>query len=399
MVPPDNKNFYPIFVPMGMRKYDWWEPSFLISAKPFFMRKWLTLLIVFCLSVSLSYGQRNRLIVEGSEPNLYLIHTVTPRENFYSIGRMYNISAKQLASYNNLQFSGGLMIGQAVKIPLTPYNFTQSGEKSEGQVLVPLYHSVQPHEGLYRVSIRYNKVPLEILRSWNHLHSDELSVGSDLIIGYLKVSRIQSPLAGEATSVEPVNEDAPQNPPPPVPNTDQSHERLPPVKAPEKKEVESKEPPSQPESQPAETNPTQAMAAAPQQTNPPANSSPAMIPNSNPASSSGVTASGSGGFFLKSFDDQSASRLPLTGFGKGGTFKSTSGWQDGKYYAFSNDAAPGTYIKVTATSSQKSIYAKVLDAIPDIRQNDGLSVIISNSAASALGVGEGVFDCSVNYIK
>lgn len=359
------------------------------------MRKWFTLLIVFCLTVSLSYGQRNRLIVEGSVPNLYLVHIVTPKENFYSIGRMFNISARQLAAYNNLQFANGLVIGQPVKIPLSPNNFTQRAEKSEGQALVPVYHSVEPHEGLYRVSIRFNKIPLEILRNWNHLHSDELTIGSDLIVGYLRVSRSQSPLASEAEAVQPVSDDKPQNPPPP-PNTDQSHERLPPVKVPQKQEEQTKEPPTQTVSQPAENTQVPVSEAVTQNTNTQANSSPMV---SSPAPANTASGSSVGGFFKKSFDDQSASRQPLTGFGKAGTFKSTSGWQDGKYYAFSNDAAPGTFIRVTVNGSQKSIYAKVLDAIPDIKQNEGMTVIISNSSAAALGTGEEVFDCSVNYIK
>ena len=58
--------------------------------------------------------------------------------------------------------------------------------------------------------------------------------------------------------------------------------------------------------------------------------------------------------------------------GSGGTFKSTSGWQDGKYYCFNNDAPPGAIIKVTDNLTNKSVYAKVLDAIPDIKQKYGL---------------------------
>lgn len=360
------------------------------------MRKWSIILIFFCISSSYSYAQRNQLIIEGSLPNLFLIHTVTPKENFYSIGRMFNISARELAAYNNLQFANGLVIGQSVKIPLTQYNFTQTGEKGEGQALVPVYHRVEPHEGLYRVSIRFNKIPLSTLRAWNHLHSDELSVGSDLIVGYLKVSRTQSPLADEGVSVQPASDETEQNPPAP-PNTDQSHERLPPVKVPGKQEVNKNEPVNQPvgessEKTQAPPNESSAVSARSVVTsNPPASTQPT-VNNATPQSAAG-------GFFKKSFDDQSVSRLPLTGFGKGGTFKTTSGWEDGKYYAFSNDAAPGTFIKVTDNASQKSIYAKVLDAIPDIKQNEGLSVIISNSAGAALGTGEGIFDCSVNYIK
>ena len=46
---------------------------------------------------------------------------------------------------------------------------------------------------------------------------------------------------------------------------------------------------------------------------------------------------------------------------------------------------PGTILKITDNSSGKSVYAKVLDAIPDIKQNSGLSVVLSNAAAEELG--------------
>ena len=85
--------------------------------------------------------------------------------------------------------------------------------------------------------------------------------------------------------------------------------------------------------------------------------------------------------------------------GSGAVFKSNSGWQDGKYYCLHNTAAPGTIIKVTANSTGKTIYAKVLDVIPDIKQNSGLIIRISNAAAQELGIGEAKFDCSLSYSK
>jgi hypothetical protein len=45
------------------------------------------------------------------------------------------------------------------------------------------------------------------------------------------------------------------------------------------------------------------------------------------------------------------------------------------------------------------VYAKVLDAIPDIKQNSGLAIVISNAAAEELGAGENKFDCVVSYAK
>jgi hypothetical protein len=99
------------------------------------------------------------------------------------------------------------------------------------------------------------------------------------------------------------------------------------------------------------------------------------------------------------YNSQVENKTPVNESGSGGVFKSTSGWQDGKYYCFNNDAQPGTIIKITDNITGKSVFAKVLDAIPEIRQNEGLSVILSNSAAEELGTGENRFDCALSFVK
>ncbi|HEY9362546.1 MAG TPA: hypothetical protein VIQ00_04745, partial [Chitinophagaceae bacterium] len=66
---------------------------------------------------------------------------------------------------------------------------------------------------------------------------------------------------------------------------------------------------------------------------------------------------------------------------------------------FNNEAAPGTILKVTDNATGKSVYAKVLDAIPDIKQNEGLALVLSNAAAEELGSGESTFECALSFVK
>jgi LysM repeat protein len=346
--------------------------SFLMPAKPGVMSKFLIIFLsVFFISRD-SFSQKNDLIIGGTAPNLYVLHQVMAKENFYSIGRMYNVSPKDLASYNNLQFVHGLSIGQLLKIPLSENNFTQSGENMNGEALVPVYHSVEPKEGLYRVSIKFNKVQLSSLRTWNHLSSDNLSVGTKLIVGYLKADKNESALAGSdiqhPENISGAAENKKNNPPP---YTDQSHERLPPVKVPDKDQQPKKQ-------------------EAPGQTG--------VVNNGTESTGARSSIHFAGGYFKKLYGDQAAKKTPLNESGNAGVFKSTSGWQDGKYYCFSNEASPGSVIKVTDNATNKTIYAKVLDVIPDIKQNYGLTLIVSNAAASELGETE-QFACSVTYVK
>src|SRR5437870_5660329 len=96
--------------------------------------------------VSGSVAQNKNLIVQGASPDLYLTHTVTPKENYYSVGRLYNVPPKELAPYNSLQFEKGLSLGQSIKIPLTQNNFVQTEEAAANEALIPVYHVVQAKE-------------------------------------------------------------------------------------------------------------------------------------------------------------------------------------------------------------------------------------------------------------
>ena len=185
------------------------------------------------------------LVVEGTSPNLYISHTVAAKENFYSIGRMYNASPKEIAPFNKISMEKGLNPGQVLRIPLGKANFSQDNKKAADEVLVPVYHTVKEKEGLYRIGINNNKLPVATLKKWNNLKSDEVNIGANLIVGYLKVKKAQSALAGKAPEkvADPkIVTKAPETQPviveTPVVKTEEKTQPAPE----EKKEVEIKEP-------------------------------------------------------------------------------------------------------------------------------------------------------------
>ena len=331
------------------------------------MRKLFAVFIVALFFYSASSAQDKILVAEGTVPNLYITHTVAPKENYYSVGRMYNVSPKDLAPYNDLVFEKGFSLGQTIKIPLGPNNFSQGEAPKENEVLVPIYHIMQAREGLYRVSVKYNKVPMDALKKWNKLSGDAVSNGTKLIVGYLRVVKDQSPLASQATKL----------------NTDIV------VKKPEEKKTEEKKQTVKNTEKEKVTEPL------PKEEKPVVKEKPV---ENVPVKQNG-TINFNGGKFKSLYSDQSKNSTSQNEFGVAAIFKTTSGWQDGKYYCFHNTAEPGTIIKVTNTANGKSVYAKVLDAIPDIKQNSGLLLRISNSAAEELGVTDTKFDCSISYAK
>ena len=326
------------------------------------MRKLFAVFIVALFFYSASSAQDKILVAEGTVPNLYITHTVAPKENYYSVGRMYNVSPKDLAPYNELVFEKGFSLGQTIKIPLGPNNFSQGEAPKENEILVPIYHIVQAKEGLYRVSVRYNKVPMDALKKWNKLSGDAVSNGTKLIIGYLRVVKDQSPLASQATKVN---------------TTDIA------IKKPDDKK------------QTAKIQEKEKVTEPPKEEKPVVKEKPV---ETVPVKQNG-TINFNGGKFKSLYSDQSKNSTSQNEFGVAAIFKTTSGWQDGKYYCFHNTAEPGTIIKITNTANGKSVYAKVLDAIPDIKQNSGLLLRISNSAAEELGVTDTKFDCSISYAK
>jgi LysM repeat protein len=332
------------------------------------IRKYIFGLALACCALT-GKGQDKPLMAQGVSPNLYLNHTVAAKENYYSIGRLYNASPKdQIAPFNNLQMEKGLSPGQVIKVPLAANNFSQDGTVAADEALVPVYHTVQEKEGLYRISVTYNKVPLATLKQWNKLPGDVVSNGTRLIVGYLRVKKSLSPLAGMA--VNPPAVTAPVVAPKPEPA---KPEPVAPVVEPPKPVVTEPVKKDPPKPQPEPVKP---------------------VVTANPVSGNGINFNG--GQFKSQYPNNGEW---ATESGAANVFKSNSGWSDGKYYCLHNSAQPGTIVKITSTATGKSVYAKVLDAIPDIKQNNGLLVRLSNAAAEELGVGENKFDCTLTYSK
>ena len=122
-----------------------------------------------------------------------------------------------------------------------------------------------------------------------------------------------------------------------------------------------------------------------------AQAKPTPAPLGTPPATTAYTAK-DGGYFKNQYDENGKNR---TGFS--GIFKSTSGWNDGKYYALMNNVTVGTIVKVNYPSTNKSIYAKVLGELPDMKESAGLSLRISDAAAKELGAVNNKFNVEIRY--
>jgi LysM repeat protein len=341
------------------------------------MRANLILIFLFFLVVSGSSQDLN-ILQEGGK--LYLNHKVAPKENWYSIGRVYNTSPKEIAPFNNTSLEKGLAIGQQIRIPLNANNFAQSGQPGVDEVFVPLYHKVKEKEGLYRVSQIYNKVSPELLKSWNKLKSDEISVGSELVVGFLRVKQDLSPLAAKGQQQ--------------ISGESQAKQAKP--------EGAKETAPAKPVNAPATEKGNNATSKTVSPPAPVSNSKPGQATQppattNNPKTTPVQEGPGTEGVFASLYADQTKGNPGTKIGGQGATFKSTSGWKDGKYYVLMNKVAPGTIIKITLPSTNKVVYAKVLGEIPPGTENEGLLIRISNSASAQLQAPDGRFEVQLQY--
>jgi LysM repeat protein len=297
-------------------------------------------------------------------------HTVGSKETLFSIGRQYNVHPRELAEFNNIPFETGLTIGQVLNIPkekkmaplpptvpTVPANDVQNQtvispqkkDANDNKVSKPIYHKVQKKETLYQISNLYNKVSIDDLKKWNNLSTDGLKEGMDLIVGHTDESKQNSAVTAEPEKI------------------DLTIQQTISIKDEEKPEAVKK---------------------ADDKKDLTKNNISENIPANNETKNS---------YFKAAYDNQSPKSIQQSG--KAGVFKSTSGWNDGKYYCLHNSAPAGSILKITNKNNQKFVYAKVLDVIPDLKQNNDAIIIITNAAANALGADENKFDVEVDSDK
>ncbi|HVY73782.1 MAG TPA: LysM peptidoglycan-binding domain-containing protein [Puia sp.] len=321
------------------------------------MKSLIACLLSLVLTGYSVFAQHAPLQIEGTGGKFYLVHTVVAKDNWYSIGRLYNAPPHDIASFNNMSFDKPLDIGRQINIPLTAANFDQKQKKSSGESLIPVYHTVQDREWAFKLSSIYNDVPVTSLEKWNKVKRDDIRQGMNLVVGYLRVKDDQSAFASA---------------PPLSPDQQTAFAATQPEKPAEAKVVD----------QPAQ--PSTAVKTSP----------PPTVSTASNTSSDRVNtyaASHPGGFFSNIYLGSGNKSIS----GQAGTFKSTSGWNDGKYYALMNGVPVGTIIRVVANG--KSVYAKVLGQLPDMKESAGLITRISNAASAELGAGEGRFQVEIRY--
>jgi LysM repeat protein len=322
------------------------------------------ILILFLGMVTVSIARPVQAQVAGA-----ITHTIQQGETLSGLSAKYKTTVGDIMRLNNMNATSKLAIGQKIKIPATgakaPAATTTKPVAPPVAKPMPVVsareHVVQKGETLYKIAQTYH-VKIDQIKTWNHLTTDGVAIGQVLSIGaYSPAAHQDNPPV--AAQVPVVNE-------------------TPVTTAPAPKPVVRTE----------ETTPAPVVTVNKPVVNTPA--TPMVNKEEGYVDPSKV---GAKGYFESLFGVDVAGRSLEKSSGAAMTFKTASGWTDKKYYILVNDIAPGSIVKVTSADGNKTIYAKVLWNMGDLKENEGLTYRISNAAADALGITDLKFQLSIAY--
>jgi hypothetical protein len=343
---------------------------------------------------TLAATAQDRLVVPGFGTNLYVTKIMTGPQSLSSLADQYNVPITVLAKNNNVNTTIELRKGEEIRIPLTRDNFYQRNIIGKFQ---PVYHIFKAGETLEKICIRYNKVNIDTVKSWNNL-PDEIVVDSKpLVIGFIfnkkanfstagyqaiAYDTIPNPNVYDAAKFGPKEIKGELKPVPiPVPQ--------PPVLLPVAKT-----------NSPIDANNTvKAVATNPSNTFPsrkPTLVAPTLVQTEGDFSYR--PRSNDEGFFAHTYYMRIQDRAYQAITGDAAIFKTISGWIDRKFYVLINEIVPGTIVRIT-TANKKSVCAKVLGPLPETKGAAGLVIRMNNAAAAALGVDDQRFIVTITYVE
>jgi len=123
--------------------------------------------------------------IENQDGKKVILHKLEPKDNYYSIGRRYNIKPNVIIQYNT---NASLRVGQIIKVPTeqsfvsaTPQTTVTPSTTSTSNTASVTEYKVSAGETLYAISRRFN-IKVEDIISQNNLKSNNLTPGQILKI-------------------------------------------------------------------------------------------------------------------------------------------------------------------------------------------------------------------------
>lgn len=287
--------------------------------------------------------------VENQDGKKVILHKLDPRDNYFSIGRRYNVKPNVIIQFNN---NASMRVGNVIKVP-TEQPFISPTPQTTAAVTTPTdgttVYKVSAGESLYAISRRFN-MKVEDIVSLNNLKSTNLMPGQ-----LLNIKAVATP---------------------------------PPAAQPQVTTVQTTV-----TTQPATA--AQSQTTVQQQTR--VQQPTANTPVTMPRDSTRVAATDSAGV---------ERRLPANRYGiterneKGvATYMDDSGLglDPNKKLALHRTAPVGTVLKITNPMTNRTTFAKVVGRFNDNESTKDVMVVLTKSAADALGALDKRFHVNISY--
>lgn len=145
---------------------------------------YLSAVVLFALNIGLAKANtaRDSIGVENNNGKKLIVHQVVAKDTYYSIGRRYNVSPKDIMAFNENKY---LQLGVIIKVPTnlafggaaSPANATANNSSPLGII----EHTVKAKENLNLLAEKYGST-INDIKTLNNLSGNNLSIGQVLKI-------------------------------------------------------------------------------------------------------------------------------------------------------------------------------------------------------------------------
>jgi LysM repeat protein len=145
----------------------------------------LTSILTFTSACLMASPLLDSIGIENQDGKKVILHKLEPKDNYFSIGRRYNIKPNVIIQFNG---NSSLRVGQIIKVPTeqyfvsaTPQATVAASTTSTDNAAAVTEYKVSAGETLYAISRRFN-IKVEDIISQNNLRSNNLTPGQILKI-------------------------------------------------------------------------------------------------------------------------------------------------------------------------------------------------------------------------
>ncbi|MBC5772812.1 LysM peptidoglycan-binding domain-containing protein [Pontibacter sp. KCTC 32443] len=301
---------------------------------------------------------RDSVGVERRNGKFFVKHKVEPKETLYALSRKYGVPVAQIVE-SNPAVEASIKIGQVVLIPskaplsaavnaatTKPAAPAASNRTFTVNAKGEKLHKVEARQTLYSIS-RMHGISVDNIKSWNKLASNEIEIGTELIVGKGAVPTASKPVY--------------------VPEADDEVEK--PVAA----TPATKPATSTKTTTPAKTEPAPATTTTPVAT----------TTVSEREEEAGTTETAAG--VKKVIENGMAEMIDPKA-------------DTNKYLALHKSAPVGTIMQVKNAMNGQVVYVRVIGKLPETGANSNVVVRISKKAYQKLGAVDQKFRVEVSYM-